>query len=141
MASRVKRLFSSMPYSFNKIYRRLTTIKPSNMALATAALAIAVFLFGGGLYNIVSRPLPSYYSPSVGFLFVNPYLSDQFIWDSLIATTLFALGAAGALLMYQSTKYASNPRQAYMMLIVGVTLLIIAYVSIEVILRQIKGAA
>ncbi|MEM0096231.1 MAG: hypothetical protein QW660_06310 [Candidatus Bathyarchaeia archaeon] len=135
----MKRLFSSTPYLLNKIYRRLTTVKPSNMVLAVAALAIAIFLFGGGLYNLVSRPLPSYYSPSIGFLFVNPYLSDQFLWDSLIATTLFALGVIGSLLMYQSTKYASNPRQAYMMLMVGVMLLLIAYISIEAILRQSKG--
>ncbi|MEM0357658.1 MAG: hypothetical protein QXL77_04710 [Candidatus Bathyarchaeia archaeon] len=135
----MKRLFSSTPYLLNKIYKRLTTVKPSNMVLAVAALAIAIFLFGGGLYNLVSRPLPSYYSPSIGFLFVNPYLSDQFLWDSLIATTLFALGVIGSLLMYQSTKYASNPRQAYMMLMVGVMLLLIAYISIEAILRQSKG--
>lgn len=139
MAHKVKRLFSSTPYLLNKIYKRLTTVKPSNMVLAVAALAIAIFLFGGGLYNLVSRPLPSYYSPSIGFLFVNPYLSDQFLWDSLIATTLFALGVIGSLLMYQSTKYASNPRQAYMMLMVGVMLLLIAYISIEAILRQSKG--
>jgi len=140
MACRAERLFSSMPYSLNKFYRRLTTLKPSSIVLAAAALAIAIFLFGGGLYNLVSRPLPSYYSPSIGFMFVNPYLSDQFVWDSLIATTLFALGVIGALLMYQSTKYASNPRQAYMMLIVGVTLLTISYVSVEAILRLLKGA-
>jgi len=139
VAHKVKRLFSSTPYLLNKIYKRLTTVKPSNMVLAVAALAIAIFLFGGGLYNLVSRPLPSYYSPSIGFLFVNPYLSDQFLWDSLIATTLFALGVIGSLLMYQSTKYASNPRQAYMMLMVGVMLLLIAYISIEAILRQSKG--
>lgn len=139
MAHRVKRLFSSMPYSLNKIYKRLTAIRPSNVVLAVAALAIAMFLFGGGLFNLVSRPLPSYYSPSIGFLFVNPYLSDQFLWDSLIATVLFALGVIGSLLMYQSTKYASNPRQAYMMLMVGVMLFLIAYVSIEAILRLLKG--
>lgn len=140
MARKVKKLFLSMPYSLNKIYRPLTALKPSNMVLATAALAIAIFLYGGGLYNVVARPIPSYYSPSIGFLFVNPYLSDQFVWDSLIATTLFALGAIGALLMYQSTKYASNPRQAYIMLIVGVMLILIAYVSIEAIMHQSKGA-
>lgn len=140
MARKVKRFFSSTPYLFNKIYRTLTTLKPSNMVLAAVALAVAVFLFGGGLYNIVSRPLPSYYSPSIGFLFVYPGLSEQWVWDSFIATTLFALGVVGALLMYQSTKYASNPRQAYMMLIVGVMLLIIAYVSIEAVLRVLKGA-
>jgi len=128
-----------MPYSLNKLYRRLSALKPSNMALAVAALAIAIFLYGGGIYNIVSRPIPSYYSPSIGFLFINPYLSEQFLWDSLMATVLFALGVIGALLMYQSTKYASNPRQAHLMLIVGVMLFIIAYVSIEAILRQSKG--
>jgi len=35
------------------------------------------------------------------------------------------------LLMYQSTKYVYKPRQAFMMLLSGVVLMLIAYIYIE----------
>ena len=44
---------------------------------------------------------------------------------------LYALGFAGLLAIYQSTKYAYKPRQAYMMLIIGVSLLLLAYIFLE----------
>jgi hypothetical protein len=47
-------------------------------------------------------------------------------------------GLVGLLLMYQSTKNAYKPRQAYMTLIVGATLLAFAYIFLEAII-QIKG--
>ncbi len=44
---------------------------------------------------------------------------------------LYAIGFAGLLAVYQSTKYAYKPRQAYMMLVIGVTLLLLAYIFLE----------
>ena len=53
---------------------------------------------------------------------------------------LYAIGFAGLLAVYQSTKYAYKPRQAYMMLIIGVTLLLLAYIFLEdAILIKIGG--
>lgn len=54
--------------------------------------------------------------------------------------TLFAFGVIGVILMYQSTKYAYNPRQAYIIFMVGAALLLIAYISFEVIIEgKLKG--
>ncbi|MEM2103487.1 MAG: hypothetical protein QW717_01175 [Candidatus Bathyarchaeia archaeon] len=139
MIHKIKRTFSSLPYRFQKIYRKISTARPSSIALAVIALAIVVFLFGGGLYTVISRPLPSYYSPSLGFILVYPSLSDQFVTDSLIAMTLFSLGIVGLIFMYQSTKYAYNPRQAYLLFMAGAVLLIIAYISIEAVMHYWKG--
>lgn len=139
MARRAKRTFSSMSYTFQKLYKRISTIKLSSVVLAAIAVAVAIFLFGGGLYLIIVKPYPAVYWGG-RFLFVYPQLSEQWVSDSLIAMILFSFGIIGLLLMYQSTKYAYNPRQAYLMFMVGAALFIIAYISVEVIIdRKLKG--
>lgn len=139
MARKIKRTFSAMPYAYQKLYKRISTIKLSSVVLAAIALAIVIFLFGGGLYLIIVKPYPAVYWGG-RFLFVYPQLSEQWVSDSLIAMILFSFGIIGSLLMYQSTKYAYNPRQAYLMFMVGAALFIIAYVSIEVIIdSKLRG--
>ncbi|MEM2536546.1 MAG: hypothetical protein QXK29_00140 [Candidatus Bathyarchaeia archaeon] len=138
MAHKAKRAFTSLSYSLQKFYRRLSTVKPSNAVLAAMAIAVAIFLFGGGLYLIIVKPYPAVYYGG-RFLFVYPQLSEQWVSDSLIAMTLFAFGVIGLLLMYQSTKYAYNPRQAYLVFMMGAALVIISYISVEAIIRYWKG--
>jgi hypothetical protein len=131
MSRKVKKEISSMSFSMNKFYRRISTTKPSALILSLVAIGIAVFLFGGGLYDIIMKPLPAVYLQGRGFLFNYPQLSEQFITDSLIAMILYALGVAGLIVIYQSTKNAYKPRQAYMMFLVGVALLFLAYIFLE----------
>ncbi len=50
----------------------------------------------------------------------------------MVAMILYAFGIAGLVIVYQSTKYAYKPRQAYMMFLMGVVLLFLAYVFLEV---------
>jgi len=130
MSRKVKKKVSSLPYSMNRFYRRISTVKPSTLILSIIAIAIAIFLFGGGLYNIIMKPLPAVYY-SGRFIFLYPRLSEQFITDSMVATILYSLGIAGLIVIYQSTKYAYKPRQAYMMFLAGVVLLLLAYVFLE----------
>ena len=138
MARKAKKTVSSMSYSLQRLQRRISTVKPSNFVLAWIAIAFVVFLFGGGMYSLIVKPYTAVYYGG-RFLFVYPQLSEQFISDSIIAMILFSMGIIGLATMYQSTKYAYKPRQAYMMFLVGVALLIIAYVSIEAIMRYWKG--
>lgn len=93
-------------------------------------ISYAVFLFAGGVYTITSSPLPAYYTGR-GFIFLYPELGNQFISDTVIAIMLYAIGFVGLLAVYQSTKYAFKPRQAYMMMVIGVALLLIAYIFLE----------
>ena len=130
MARKVKRRISSLSYSINRFYRKISTIKPSTIFLSVIVIAAAIFFFGGGLYNVIKRPLPSAYVSS-RFIFLYPQLSEQFITDSIIATILYSLGTIGVIAMYQSTKYAYQPRQAYMMFLMGVVLLIMVYIFLE----------
>jgi hypothetical protein len=136
MSRKVKRQITSLSYSINRFYRRISTAKPSSLILSIIAIAIAIFLFGGGLYNIIMKPYPAVYYGG-RFIFLYPQLSEQFITDSIVATILYTLGIVGLVAIYQSTKYAYKPRQAYMMFLVGLSLLLIAYIFLEVTI-QIK---
>jgi hypothetical protein len=138
MSRTVKKKISSMSYSMNKLYRRVSTTKPSTLILSIIAIAIAIFLFGGGLYNLTVKPYPAVYSGG-RFILVDPRLSEQFITDSIVATILYSLGVFGLLVIYQSTKYAYKPRQAYMMFIVGAVLLLLAYIFLEAAIQKKMG--
>jgi hypothetical protein len=130
MSKKVKKHTSSMSFSLSRWVRKISTAQPSIFIVSIIVIASAVFLFGGGLYTIIVQPLPSaYYSGR--FYFLYPDLGLQFISDTVIATLLYAIGFIGILAVYQSTKYAYKPRQAYMMLVVGVTLLLLAYFFLE----------
>lgn len=130
MSRTVKKGITSMSYSINKLYRRISTIRPSTLIFSTIAVAFAVFLFSGGLYDIIMKPYPAVYY-SGRFIFLYPQLSEQFISDSLVAMILYSLGIIGLIAMYQSTKYAYKPRQAYMTFLVGAILVFIAYIFLE----------
>jgi hypothetical protein len=130
MAKKVKKQTASMSFSLSRWFRRISTAQPSTFIVSIVVIASAVFLFGGGLYTVIIQPLPSAYV-SGRFYFIYPDLSYQFISDTVISTMLYAIGFVGILAIYQSTKYAYKPRQAYMMLVIGVALVFLAYVFLE----------
>jgi len=139
VARKVKKTAVSLSYFLQKLYTKISTAKPSTLALAVIAMAIAIFLYGGGLHLIIVKPLPAVYYGG-RFLFVYPQLSEQWVSDSLVAMILFAMGAAGTMFIYQSTKYAYKPRQAYLTLMIGAILFLIAFIGLEAILNwKLRG--
>jgi predicted neutral ceramidase superfamily lipid hydrolase len=138
VARRVKKTAVSLSYSLQRLYTKISTAKPSAFAIAVIIMAVAVFLYGGGLHLIIMKPIPAAYYGG-RFLFVYPQLSEQWVSDSLIAMILFTMGVSGALFIYQSTKYAYKPRQAYLTFIIGAVLLFVAYISLEAVLHYWKG--
>ena len=130
MPKKIKKQATSMPFSLSRWFDKISTTKPSSLVITIIVIAYSIFLFSGGIYTLVSSPLPAYYTGST-FIFLYPDLSYQFISDSIIAAMLYAIGFVGLLAVYQSTKYAYKPRQAYMMMVIGVTLLLLAYIFLE----------
>lgn len=131
MARKIKRQMSSTAYSLKRLYVKITTAKPSSLVLSAIAIAVAVFLFGGGLYDVIVKPYTAVYYGG-RFYLLYPALGYQFIFDSVVSMILYALGIVGLISVYQSTKYAYKPRQAYMMFLVGIALILIAYIYLEV---------
>jgi hypothetical protein len=138
MSKKVKKGASSASFSMGRWFRRISTSKPSTFAITAIVISYTVFLFGGGLLTLITRPLPSAYFGGK-FYFLYPELGQQFISDTVISVMLYAMGFAGLLAIYQSTKYAYKPRQAYMMVVIGATLLLLAYIFIEVAIGVKQG--
>jgi hypothetical protein len=130
MSRKVKRQISSASFSVSKLYQRILKLKISTLIISIVVMGFTIFMLGGGLYDLIQHPLPAV--PYQGrILIVYPGLSEQFIGDSVVAMTIYAVGVAGILFMYQGTRYAYKPRQANMMLMIGVIFLFIAYVFLE----------
>ena len=130
MTSKLKKSSSEMSFSLSRWFRKLTTNAPTAFIVTALGISYAVFLFGGGLYTLINHPQPSAYVNGQ-FFFLYPNIGSQFIADTLISVTLYALGFLGLLFIYQSSKSAYKPRQAYMMMVIGVAFVLLAYVFLE----------
>ena len=130
MSEKLKKSSSSMSFSLSRWFRRISTNAPSVAIISIVGLSYAIFILGGGLFTLITHPAPSAYVNNK-FYFLYPNISSQFISDTVISVILYALGFVGLFTIYQSSKSAYKPRQAYMMLVIGVTLLLIAYIFLE----------
>jgi len=132
MARQMKKRISSLSFFMQKAYWKIMTAKPSILVIATLAVAASIFLLGGGIYDFLEKPLLAIVASGGRLIVVYPYaLNEQFLVESIIVMTLYAIGVAGFFLTYQSTKYAYRPRQAFILLLVGFFLIIAAYLLIE----------
>lgn len=138
MTKKNNRKFSAWRYSFRKISNKFTTYSPSPFFISLIAMAIAIFLLGGGVYNIIMSPVAAIPIGSGRFLAFIPYqIHEQLLVGSLAVMILYALGVTGLLLIYRSTRYVRYPHQASMLIGIGVALIVIAYVAIEINLHYI----
>ncbi len=140
--SKIKKTSSSMSFSLSRWFRKISTNAPTATILTFLIMGYTIFLFGGGLFTLINWQTiqPSAYT-GTSFLFIYPTMNAQFISDTIVTVVLFILGSTGLLAVYQSTKSAYNPRQAYMMLLVGIALVLICYIMLEISINiKIYGA-
>jgi hypothetical protein len=121
----------SLGYATRKAYQKITTAKPSVFAVAIIITGFSIFLLGGGIYDILEQPLLGIPTGRRILFFYPGTLSEQTILDSMYAMMSYMFGVVGILAMYQSTKYAYRPRQAFMMLLVGALFFLLAYFLME----------
>jgi hypothetical protein len=128
----VSKKMSSFAFSLQKTYERLLTAKPSLFVVAILAVGLSLFLLGGGIYDILIQPIVAIVASGGRIISFYPYgITEQLLLESVIIMVFYAMGFAGFIIAYRSTKYASTPRQAYRFLLVGCVLLLIAYVLVE----------
>jgi len=132
MARWVRRRFSSLTFSMQKAYWKIVTAKPSIFFTAVLVVAASLFLLGGGIYDLLEKPLLAIVAAGGRIVTYYPYsINEQFLVESILVMVTLAIGVVGFLLTYQSTKYAYRSRQAYRLLLVGCVLIVIAYIFIE----------
>lgn len=132
MSKWLSKRMSSLAFSLQKTYEKVVTAKPSIFVVAAAVVGLSVFLLGGGIYDILIKPIVAIVASGGRIITFYPFgLSEQFLLESIVIMIFYALGVAGFLIAYRSTKYAYNPRQAYRFLLVGAALLIVAFILVE----------
>ena len=112
---------------------------PSPMVWYIICAAVILFIFAGGIYNIVNQPLPFGQDPNTGapMLIIRPpygTISDQFVLEGMIGGLLIFCGFLGFVVIYESTKHVYNPSYALMLLITGIVMVILAYIGAEYII-------
>jgi hypothetical protein len=132
MAKGFSKQLSSLAFSLQKTYERILNSKPSLMIVAGVVIAASLFLFAGGIYDLLIHPVVAIVGSSGRIISFYPYgITDQFLSESLIVMVFYALGVLGFLIAYRSTKHAYSPRIAYRYLLVGFALLLISFVLLE----------
>ena len=132
LVSRSKTRLSSLGFRLQRAIRKIATAKPSIFVIASVIVASTVFFLGGGVYDLLAEPYIAIPITDTRIIFFSPYsVHEQAVLESLLVMISYAMGFFGVFLMYQSTKYAYKPRQAYILLLTGVVLLLIAYIYIE----------
>ena len=139
MSKKVKKQASSMSFGMSRWFRRLSTSKPSAMTFMLVVIGFCTFLLAGGLLTAITQPPIAVYT-GTQFFFLYPAIDGQFVMDTIFSAMLYVMGLAGLLLVYRSTKSAYKPRQAYMGMVIGVTLILLAYLFLEgSILSKLRG--
>jgi len=110
----------------------MVTAQPSLYIIALIVVGFSIFLLGGGVYDLIVPYVPIGFPLGRRVLFFYPRrVHEQAFLESITVMTVYGIGIAGFLMTYQSTKYAYRPRQAFMLLLVGCVLIIVAYLLIE----------
>ena len=130
MSDKLKKRSSDVSFSLSRWFQRISTTAPTALILTIVGIGYSIFLFGGGLYTLITKPPPAYVGQTAIY-FLYPGTSGQFVSDTIIACILYAFGFFGLFAIYQSTKSAYKPRQAYMLLIIGATFLLLSYIFLE----------
>ncbi len=131
MSRKARKSASSLSYYFQKAYWKTVTAKPSTILLAALVLSVSVFLLGGGIYDIVEQPIVAFVSGGRIIPYYPQALNEQLLGESVASMVLYSFGIVGLILIYRSTKYAYNPREALTTLLIGLALLVIAWMLIE----------
>ena len=107
-----------------------TTIKPSTSLITVLFIALSIFILGGGLYVILEEPmafLPSATRP----IFYYPGIAEQTASESFSIIFFISMGVSGGFLVIWSTRFAYRPREATIMLLVGIIMLGLALFGSE----------
>jgi hypothetical protein len=104
-----------------------------NQVVALVLILISIFILGGGMYDVIIQPLillPT--STTTQFFYFG--LRNQSLTESLVFMVLLTIGISGLYLSFRSSKLIYRPREASIMLFIGIALIITAFLCCEYIL-------
>jgi hypothetical protein len=112
--------------------------KPSSSTVFTITLVFVLFVFGGGIWDIVFRSqLRSMGATSSNqVVLVYPSLDYQYLLEGVVASVFIFTGFIGLMIMHQSTRHVYRPSYARLLLVLGAILVVASYALMVVMLSQ-----
>jgi len=105
-------------------------LKPSKGAVTFVIIALCILILGGGVYDLLEWPPLLVPFVNYPYWFI-PGMTDQSLSESLVFIFFLTLGVLGGLLIFRSTRYAYRPREAKLILAIGITLLLAGFIGSE----------
>jgi hypothetical protein len=109
------------------------SFKPSKTLITFVLVVVAIFILGGGVYNIMEIPISVLPTPSNPVWYFQG-MTAQTLNESLIFILFLIIGISGGYLAFRSTRRAYRPREARLFLAIGVAMMVVAFIGSEVIL-------
>lgn len=102
------------------------TLRPLKDVATVAILLFAVFVLAGGVYVLVQKPLSILPQPSTGgWTFIYPgTIQEQTLSEGLVSAIVYAVAFLGLFMLFKSTRSVYRPRQAYLLLILGLIIVL-----------------
>ena len=108
------------------------SLVPSASFTTIILLVFSIFVLGGGIYNIMEKPLAITPGSGRTWTFYVPYdINRQALNESIIVMLFFVIGIAGYFICYLSTKYVYSPRRAWILALIGICMLLIGFIGCQ----------
>jgi len=133
--TRAGRRITSLKYTGRGIHKSLSRLRVPTTLVAILLVGLSIFLLGGGVYDIISNPISIIPMPGRLIAVYPYYIHEQTLTASIGVMILYAVGTAGFIMLYEGTKYVRKPRQASILILVGITLIVLAFIFMEALLH------
>ncbi|MHA1629760.1 MAG: hypothetical protein ACTSXO_00755 [Candidatus Heimdallarchaeota archaeon] len=145
----LERLPSNLPFlpivrrpDYQLRFVRLSAPKSVPIQLIIALVFIGLFfIYIGGFYDLAQEPVPAFgQDPNTGeaIVIINN-LNHQYLVEGLAAGFLMFIGAGGFFLIHYSTQYAYSPKNATILLILGIGVVVICWIAVTFMLKVKLG--
>jgi hypothetical protein len=111
-------------------------IKLSTTTAFIIILVFAIFIFSGGVFSALEKPIALIRSSSGWTFIYKGNVNFQTLSENLVSAFLYLIGFLGLYLLYKSIKMAYRPREAYITLIIGFTITLISVYYLIMLMQQ-----
>jgi len=98
-------------------------------------VAFVIFVLGGGIYDMMENP-PSILPSSSNPIFYYQGMSEQTLNESAYFIIFLIMSLSGGYLILMSSRMRYRPREAKMLLLFGIAMMLIATTFSEVVLNK-----
>ncbi|NHJ87083.1 MAG: hypothetical protein FK734_16590 [Asgard group archaeon] len=123
-------------YQLRHVRLSAPTTIPIQLIIAVVFIGL-FFIYIGGFYDLAQEPPAFGQNPNTDEpVVVIQQLNHQYLVEGMAAGFLMFIGAGGFFMIHYSTQYAYSPKNATVLLILGIAIVVMSWVGVVFILLQ-----